>query len=86
MRCFFIVITHTYIYRGKATGIYTTNSAAACEYVLSDCQANIAVVENHAQLQKILEVWENLPHLKAVIQYTGEVAERRPQIYSVSIT
>ncbi|KAL4238196.1 hypothetical protein ACF0H5_002908 [Mactra antiquata] len=67
---------------GKSTGIYTTNSPAACEYVLSDCQANIVVVENHAQLQKILEVWEFLPHVKAIVQYTGEVAERRPNIYS----
>ncbi|XP_053405562.1 long-chain-fatty-acid--CoA ligase ACSBG2-like isoform X2 [Mercenaria mercenaria] len=67
---------------GKATGIYTTNSAEACEYVLSDCQANIIVVENHMQLQKIIKVWGNLPHLKAIVQYTGEVAERREGIYS----
>lgn len=67
---------------GKATGIYTTNTPEACEYVLSDCQANIIVVENHAQLQKIIKVWEKLPHLKAIIQYADEVAERREGIYS----
>ena len=27
-----------------STGIYATNSAEACEYVLSDCQANVIVV------------------------------------------
>lgn len=69
---------------GKATGIYTTNSPEACEYVLSDCQANVIVVENHAQLQKILKVWDSLPHLKAIVQYTGDVAERRENIYSWS--
>ena len=64
-------------------GIYTTNNPEACQYVLEDSQANLVVVENHAQLQKILKVWDNLPHLKAIIQYTGEVAERRENIYSV---
>ena len=43
------------------------------------------VVENNAQLQKIVKVWEQLPKLKAIVQYTGEVAERRDNIYSVSI-
>ncbi|CAC5380805.1 unnamed protein product [Mytilus coruscus] len=30
-------------------------------------------------------VWPNLPCLKAVVQYTGEVAERKDNIYSVGI-
>ncbi|XP_033749841.1 long-chain-fatty-acid--CoA ligase ACSBG2-like isoform X2 [Pecten maximus] len=67
---------------GLGTGIYTTNTAEACQYVLEDSQSNIAVVENNAQLQKIVAVWDNLPHLKAIIQYTGEVAVRRPNIYT----
>lgn len=37
-------------------GIYTTNSADACRYVAENCKANIIVVENHKQLQKILQV------------------------------
>ncbi|XP_060075848.1 long-chain-fatty-acid--CoA ligase ACSBG2-like [Ylistrum balloti] len=69
---------------GFATGIYTTNTPEACQYVAADCEANILVVENNQQLQKILKVWDNLPHLKAIVQYTGEVAERRDNIYSWS--
>lgn len=42
--------------RGFAVGIYTTNSPDACHYVAENCQANILVVENHKQLQKILQV------------------------------
>lgn len=42
--------------RGFAVGIYTTNSPEACHYVAENCSANIIVVENHKQLQKILEV------------------------------
>lgn len=42
--------------RGFAVGIYTTNSPEACQYVAENCKANIIVVENHKQLQKILQV------------------------------
>lgn len=41
---------------GFAVGIYTTNSPEACQYVADNCKANIIVVENHKQLQKILQV------------------------------
>lgn len=41
---------------GLAVGIYTTNSPEACHYVAENCSANILVVENHTQLQKILQV------------------------------
>lgn len=42
--------------RGLATGIYTTNSPEACQYVAANCEANILVVENQKQLDKILQV------------------------------
>lgn len=73
-----------FIFRGFAVGIYATNNAEACEYVAKDSKANIIVVENHEQLKKILKIWDNLPDLKAVVQYTGEVSERHDNIYSVS--
>ncbi|XP_076465017.1 LOW QUALITY PROTEIN: long-chain-fatty-acid--CoA ligase ACSBG2-like [Babylonia areolata] len=67
---------------GLATGIYTTNSPEACQYVADSCQANVIVVENNQQLQKILKVRGQLPHLKAIVQYTGDVAVRDENIYS----
>ena len=33
----------------------------------------------------IVKVWDRLPHLKAVVQYIGEVGEKRPNVYSVSM-
>lgn len=42
--------------RGIMTGIYATNSPEACHYVASDSRANIIVVENQKQLDKILQV------------------------------
>eukprot|EP00076_Gallus_gallus_P030673 XP_015155300.1 long-chain-fatty-acid--CoA ligase ACSBG2 isoform X1 [Gallus gallus] len=67
---------------GLAVGIYTTNSPEACHYVAENCSANILVVENHTQLQKILEIEHKLPHMKAIIQYGEELKEKRPNLYS----
>ena len=45
-----------YVYRGRPTGIYTTNGPEACHFVANSSQANIIVVENAKQLDKILQV------------------------------
>lgn len=71
--------------RGLATGVYTTNNAEACHYVLDNCNANVCVVENDSQLQKILKVRSRLPHLRAIVQYIGKPREQYPDVYSVSI-
>ncbi|XP_051517796.1 long-chain-fatty-acid--CoA ligase ACSBG2-like [Myxocyprinus asiaticus] len=67
---------------GLATGIYTTNSPEACQYVADNCQANVLVVESHKQLIKILQVRDKLPHLKAIVQYKGELEQKLPNVYT----
>ncbi|XP_030048666.1 long-chain-fatty-acid--CoA ligase ACSBG2 isoform X2 [Microcaecilia unicolor] len=67
---------------GIPAGIYLTSSPEACWYVAENCAANILVVENHHQLTKILQVQSKLPHLKAIIQYRGELKEKRPNLYT----
>ncbi|XP_047448977.1 long-chain-fatty-acid--CoA ligase ACSBG2-like [Mugil cephalus] len=67
---------------GLAAGIYTTNSAEACQYVAANCEANILVVENQKQLDKILQVKDQLPHLKAIVQYKGELLQKAPFLYT----
>ncbi|KAK6171659.1 hypothetical protein SNE40_018101 [Patella caerulea] len=67
---------------GFAVGIYTTNSPEACQYVASDSTANVIVVENTVQLKKILKIRDNLPNLKALIQYTGDIEEPQPNLYT----
>ncbi|KAJ8356980.1 hypothetical protein SKAU_G00197740 [Synaphobranchus kaupii] len=67
---------------GLSVGIYSTNSPEACQYVAADCQANILVVENHKQLEKILQVQDKLPHLKAIVQYKDELKEARSNVYT----
>ena len=41
---------------GVAAGIYTTNSPDACLYCISQSKAKIVVVEDDAQLTKILQI------------------------------
>lgn len=52
--------------------MYTTNLVDACLHCLEMSKANIAVVEDEKQLEKILAVKSRLPHLKAIIQYEGK--------------
>ena len=58
--------------RGFAAGIYTTNSAESCLHCALNSQANIIVVEDRKQLEKILEIKDKIPSLKAIIQYSGK--------------
>ncbi|KAL6465440.1 hypothetical protein MHYP_G00255730 [Metynnis hypsauchen] len=67
---------------GLAAGIYTTNSPEACQYVAHNSEANVVVVENNKQLVKILQVKDQLPHLKAIIQYKGELEKKMPNVYA----
>ncbi|XP_060765381.1 long-chain-fatty-acid--CoA ligase ACSBG1 isoform X2 [Neoarius graeffei] len=64
------------------TGIYATNSPEACHYVASDSRANIIVVENQKQLDKILQIKDKLSDLKAIVQYSGPLLEKLPNLYS----
>uniref|UniRef100_A0A3Q3XCT5 long-chain-fatty-acid--CoA ligase n=1 Tax=Mola mola TaxID=94237 RepID=A0A3Q3XCT5_MOLML len=67
---------------GLATGIYATNSPEACQYVAADSEANILVVEDQKQLDKILKVRHQLPHLKAIVQYKGQPKQIAPFLYT----
>ncbi|XP_056120905.1 long-chain-fatty-acid--CoA ligase ACSBG1 [Rhinichthys klamathensis goyatoka] len=78
----FIAAIGTVFAGGIMAGIYTTNSPDACLYVANDSRANVIVVENQKQLDKILQVRDKLPHLKAIVQYSGSLKEKMPNLYS----
>ena len=44
------------IHRGVPAGIYETNNPEECHFVANGCKANVIVVENQEQLDKILKV------------------------------
>ncbi|ELW70681.1 Long-chain-fatty-acid--CoA ligase ACSBG1 [Tupaia chinensis] len=68
---------------GIVTGIYTTSSPEACQYIAHDCRANIIVVDTQKQLEKILKIWKNLPHLKAVVIYRESPPEKMANVYTM---
>jgi long-chain acyl-CoA synthetase len=52
-------------------GIYPSNLAEDCAYILNHCEAEVLFVENQAQLDKILSVRPNLPKLRLLIRFEG---------------
>ncbi|XP_022118799.2 long-chain-fatty-acid--CoA ligase ACSBG2 isoform X1 [Pieris rapae] len=67
---------------GYAAGIYTTNSPEACFHCLESSRANICAVQDKKQLDKILSIRSRLPHLKAIIQWEGQVDTSVPGVYN----
>uniref|UniRef100_G3RWC0 long-chain-fatty-acid--CoA ligase n=1 Tax=Gorilla gorilla gorilla TaxID=9595 RepID=G3RWC0_GORGO len=66
----FITAVGAILAGGLCVGIYATNSAEACQYVITHAKVNILLVENDQQLQKILSIPQSsLEPLKAIIQY-----------------
>ena len=53
-------------------GIYPNNTAADCKYVLSHAEIEILLLENDAQLEKILSVRDQLPALRTIVNINGE--------------
>lgn len=68
---------------GIVTGIYTTSSPEACQYIAHDCRANVIVVDTQKQLEKILKIWKDLPHLKAVVIYQEPPPKKMANVYTM---
>ncbi|MCF8467715.1 MAG: long-chain fatty acid--CoA ligase [Sneathiella sp.] len=52
---------------GVSNGVYTTDSSKQVEYLCRDSRTRIFVAENEEQLDKILEVREQLPELLKIV-------------------
>ncbi|MCB2193614.1 MAG: AMP-binding protein, partial [Deltaproteobacteria bacterium] len=52
---------------GVTSGIYTTNAAEECGYILGHSQAKVYVVEDEEQLDKALEVRGECPNLSKIV-------------------
>lgn len=58
----------THFFSGVIAGVYTTNSVESCKHILESAKVNIVIVDETKQMDKIHELKDQLPHLKAVIQ------------------
>ncbi len=52
---------------GVTVGIYTTDSPAQVRYIINHCGARVVIVEDEEQLDKVLEVRDELPDLEKII-------------------
>ena len=52
-----------------STGIYTTNTPAACKYVLKNSNAKIRDCEGGKQAEKIMFIAHQLPNLSTFVVY-----------------
>ena len=65
------------------TGIYTTNSSAACKYQVEHCKAEVLFVENEQILAKFMPFIDEIPNLKGIFVYLDNVTrlkEKYPKI------
>jgi long-chain acyl-CoA synthetase len=52
---------------GCGVGLYPTNSAEQCEYIINHSNAELVVVDTPRQLEKILSVRARLPKIKSIV-------------------
>lgn len=52
---------------GVTVGVYTTVTAQQSQYIIHHCEASLVVVQNKSLLEKILQVRDQLPHVKTFI-------------------
>ena len=57
---------------GVSNGIYPTDAAAQVHYLCEDSRTSILFVEDDEQLDKALEVREQLPGLKKIVVFDME--------------
>jgi long-chain-fatty-acid--CoA ligase ACSBG len=68
---------------GVSVGLYTTNSVETCQFIINDSNSSIIIVENDEYLQRILQIPEqNRSHVKAIIQYQGDVVVNDDKVYA----
>ncbi|CAK4670604.1 unnamed protein product, partial [Aphanomyces euteiches] len=60
---------------GAATGIYPTNNASTCQYVLNNSGTKVVFCDDAAQLEKFISIADQLPELKAIVTWKASVPE-----------
>ena len=70
---------------GVVNGIYPTDAASQCEYLINDSNSVYAFVEDEEQLDKILAIRERAPQLRKIIVFDmeGLVRFSDPQVMSL---
>jgi len=78
----FIADIGTILAGGVASGIYTTNGVEATHYIAEHSKAKFAFVDTAEQVDKFLACRSKLPHLRLIVQWSGEVRKGVPGLMS----
>ena len=65
---------------GAPAGIYATSSPDEVQYIVGHAESPLILVENAAQIAKVLEVRDRLPHLKTIVTMEGAVPSDDPMV------
>ena len=70
---------------GVSNGIYPTDAASQCEYLLNDSSSKYVFVEDEEQLDKVLEIRSRTPQLRRIVVFDMEGLRRLsdPQVLSL---
>ena len=66
---YYFSLQGTWLSGGVTAGIYTTNSAEACAYVLKHSEAKVCVCQSGKSAMKIASICDSLPQLRAIVVY-----------------
>ncbi len=72
----------TIIAGGVSVGLYPTNSAEQCQYIIKHSDAEFLLVDTSAQLEKVLRVRDEIPELTFVIVLDERAARENPKVMS----
>jgi len=61
---------------GITVPIYPSNTAEQAEYIVNNSESKFLIVENKAQLDKMLSVRKNMPNIKTIIVIDGPVEKK----------
>ncbi len=64
-----------------AAGIYATDTPEEVAYIVGHSKSRVIIVENAAQLDKVLAVWEQLPGLTAAVRMDGTSPPEHPRVH-----
>ena len=71
-----------YRFKIQSVGLYTTNNVETNKFILEDSKANILVLDNETLLRDIQQYRDQLPFLKKIILWDGNVPENLPDVLS----
>jgi long-chain acyl-CoA synthetase len=70
---------------GVVVPIYPSNTAEQCEFIVRDSGAKLVVVEDAAQLEKLLSVRDHLLTVSSVVHVGGDVKLEKPDAHGRTV-